>query len=453
MGTTLDGARLKAVTVSGTNISASLADLCVGASLSVAVDKVTEMGLTFQDSLDLQLFNSKLFSPGASVRYGDWFLTCDGLTLSPGSAGPQVKINAPSKFVTQLRGPEHQGAKSWGDTPLTSWVISVAESVGMSHMVQPGLGVKSIARTAPEDGQQAESTWDVLAQQAKETGVWLFEYGSTLVFAKPSYLVQATWSRRVWGLRWDNWKDYSDGMAGMPAYADDPSAELRESMTVKLVSPDADQCRPGDAVELTGRAVGAMGGVWIVKSVDFPLHVAGAVTVSCQRPIDPKVEPPRESTSTSSTSGSATAAKSGSSGGSASSGLQGAVDRFFKKYNGVAIDADGAYGAQCVDLTRRYATEVFGAPGIMGNGKDWYSSGANSGFFKQVSANSQPQVGDIACWGAAMGGGYGHVAIVLSEDWGNGALLCMSQNPGPAHQMTITKSGLMGFLRPTKAPR
>jgi surface antigen len=451
MGTTLDGARLKAVTVSGTNISASLADVCVRSSLSLATDKVTEMSFAFQDTFDLQLFNSKLFTPGASVRYGDWFLTCAGLKLTPGAAGPQVSINAPSKFVTTLRGPSHQGAKSWGDTPLTSWVISVAESVGMSHLVQPGLGVKSIARTAPEDGQAAESTWDVLTQQAKESGCWLFEYGSTLVFAKPSFLVSANWPRRVWALRWDHYKDYSEGMTGMPVYSDDPGAELRESLTVKLVSADADQARPGDAVELTGRSVGAMGGVWIVKSVDFPLHVAGEVVLACQRPIDPKVEPPRTETSSSGSKAS-TSSASAIGGGSAPAGLQGAVDRFFKKYNGVAIDADGAFGAQCVDLARRYASEVFGAPGISGNGRDWYSTGASSGFFRQVGSGEQPQVGDIACWGPAMGGGYGHVAIVLSKDWG-AQLLCMSQNPGPARQMSITKNGLMGYLRPTKAPR
>lgn len=450
MGTTLDGARLKAVTVSGTNISANLTELCVRSSLSLAVDKVTEMGFTFQDTFDLELFNSKLFTPGASVRYGDWFLTCDGLKLASGAAGPQVTINAPSKFVTTLRGPSHQGARSWGDTPLTSWVISVAESVGMSHLVQPGLGVKSIARTAPEDGQQAESTWDVLTQQAKEAGCWLFEYGSTLVFAKPSYLVAAVWPRRTWEVRWDSYRDHSEGLVGMPTYDDNPGAELRESMTVKLVSPDADQARPGDAFVLTGRAVGAMGGVWIIRGVDFPLHVAGAVTLDLQRPIDPKVEPPRTETGTTPAKATTAAPAAGGSSGTAAPGVAGAFDRFFKKYNGVAIDADGAFGAQCVDLTRRYASEVFGAPGIMGNGRDWYASGANSGFFRQVGT-AAPQKGDIACWGPAMGGGYGHVAIVIAD--AGGSVSCMSQNPGPARQMNITKNGLQGYLRPTKAPR
>jgi len=440
MGTTLDGARLKAVTVSGTNISSTLTDLCVGASLSVAIDKVTEMGFTFQDTLDLQLFNSKLFAPGASVRYGDWFMTCDGLTLDTGKAGPIVKINAPSKFVTALRG--QTGAQSWGDTPLTSWVISVAESVGMSHIVQPGLGTKTIARTAPEDGQQAESTWDVLTQQAKESGVWLFEYGSTLIFAKPSYLVQAVWPRRTWPLRWDNYRDYSEGMTGMPKYADNPGAELRESMTVRLVSPDADQARPGDAVVLTGRAVGAMGGTWIIRGVDFPLHVAGEVTLTLQRPIDPKVEPPRSETGSSGTTGAP------QGGGAATAGVAGAFDRFMSKYNGVAIDADGSFGAQCVDLTMRYAKEVFGVS-VNGNGNQWFANGAASGAFAQVGSGAAAQKGDIACWGTFYGGGFGHVAIVIADN--GGSLKVLTQNPGATHVDTLQKTGLQGYLRPKKA--
>jgi len=455
MGTTLDGARLKSVSVSGAKVSADLAQLCVGASLSVAIDKVTEMGFTFQDTHDLDLFNSKLFVPGASVRYGDWFLTCDGLKLQSGKAGPVVTINAPSKFVTTLRGKSHQGAKSWGSTSVTSWVAGIAKSVGMSHLVQPGLGVKSIARVAPEDGGQAESTWDVLAQQARESGCWLFEYGSTLVFAKPSYLVRATWPRRTWSLVWHNWLDHSEGMVGMPQYEDNPGAELRESMTVKLISKDADQARPGDAVVLTGRAVGAMGGTWIINAVDFPLHVAGAVTVTCQRPIDPKVEPPRTETSSGGSKASTSGRAAASSGGGSvpvASGVGSAVDRWAAGVNGRAIDMDGSFGAQCVDLANHYHINVAGGGGqVFANGNQWFGNAPASIYEKYPVGSAWGEKagkGDIACWSGFYGGGYGHVAIVL-EDRG-GSLLVMSQNPGPARAMVLSKQGLQGYLRPKR---
>jgi hypothetical protein len=452
MATTLDGSRLKTITVSGSNISAQLTEACVGASLSLAVNKVTEMSLTFQDSMDLALFNSKLFTAGASIRYGDWFLTCDGLKLESGSAGPTVAVKAPSKFVTGLRG--QTGEKSWGDVPLTSWVAGVAESVGMTHLVQPGLGTKSIIRQAPEDGSNAESTWEVLTQQAKETGVWMFEYGSTLVFAKPSYLVAATWPRRTWDLKWDSYGEHHEGLAGMPAYSDNPGAELREDLTLSLLSPDADQARPGDALNLTGRAVGPMGGTWIINAVDFPLHIAGTVALKCQRPIDPKVEPPRAEAAAKSTSAAPASAKANTtpSGGPSApivGGVAGAVDRFVAKYNGVAIDHDGAFGAQCVDLAARYSKELYGV-NINGNGNQWFANGAASGAYSQVSASATAAKGDLACWGSFYGGGYGHVSLVLAD--AGGSLKSFTQNPGPCNITTLSKQGLQGYLRPKKEP-
>ncbi|WNN95972.1 minor tail protein [Arthrobacter phage Hirko] len=438
MTTTLDGARLKNLTISGSALSSNLTTACVAASLSIAADKVTEMGLTFQDSFDLQLFRSKLFDKGATVRYGDWLLTTDGLTLDTGAAGPTVAINAPSKFVTALR--QQTGAKSWGAVPLTSWVQWVANSAGMAHLVQPGLGVKTIARQAPQTGSEAENTWDVLTQQAREAGVWLFEYGSMLVFAKPSYLVRAVWPRRTWELTWNDYTDYSPAMTGMPKYSDQPSAELRESLTVSLVSADADQARPGDELVLKGRSVGKMGGVWIIKAVDFPLHRAAPVKVSCQRPIDPKVEPPQSAAT--STTGAPGAS------GTPTAGVAGAFDRFAAKYRGVAIDADGAFGAQCVDLTKRYAKELFGV-NISGNGNQWFANGAASGAFTQISKDATPMKGDIACWGAFYGGGYGHVAIVIANN--GGSLRVLTQNPGAVHEDTLSKQGLQGYLRPKKA--
>jgi len=441
MGSTMDGARLKKITVSGSALSSRLTDSCVGASMSLAMDKVTEMGLTFQDTFDLQLFGSQTFKGGATIRYGDWFLSAGTLTLDANAAGPTVSVKAPSKFATGLQ--SQTGAKSWGAVPLSSWVADVAKSVGMSYLVQPGLGSKTILRQAPTDGSEAETTWDVLTQQARETGVWLFEYGSTLVFAKPSWLAKASWpSRRTWELTWTDWFHFSEGMAGMPRYSVDPAAEIPETLTVSLTSADADQARPGDALTLRGAHVGPMGGNWIVKAVDFPLTVAAPVTLTCQRVIDPKVEPPRsEATETTGAPGSAGAA--------AAPGVTGAFDRFAAKYTGVAIDADGAFGAQCVDLAKRYASEMFGV-NINGNGNQWYANGGNSGAFTRISAGAAAQKGDIACWGSFYGGGYGHVALVIADN--GGSLRVLTQNPGATHVDTLQKTGLQGYLRPNKAP-
>ena len=96
----------------------------------------------------------------------------------------------------------------------------------------------------------------------------------------------------------------------------------------------------------------------------------------------------------------------------------------------------------------RYAKEVFGVQ-INGNGKEWFANGPRSGAFTQVGAGSKALKGDIACYDASHGGGYGHVAIVIADN--GGGLSTMSQNPGPARQMNLGKAGLQGYLRPTKA--
>jgi hypothetical protein len=371
-----------------------------------------------------------------------------GLSLKSGSAGPELTVKCPSIFVERLRG--QTGGYSWGDRDVSAWARDMAKAVGMNPIIQPGLGVRTIVR-ADADGDNKESSWDVLASVAKAVGCWLFEYGPHLIMARPSWLVANDWGGRLWPFTWNNWADYSDGLQGLPGYDIDPGGNPAERLQIRLVSADADEIRPGDTVDIGGN-VGGMAGRWIVVNVSFPMTVDGVVTADCLRPIDPVIPP--ETTTGTGTAGvpgkATTKVVATSGGGPAAAGVAGAVQRFFNKYNGVAIDHDGAYGAQCVDLTMRYASEVFGVR-INGNGKEWYANGPRSGAFRQVPAGSQPQVGDIACWGPSMGGGWGHVAIVLSEDWGRGVLLTMSQNPGPARKMSITTNGLQGYLRPTKA--
>lgn len=435
--------RLKGIRVSGSSMAAELRDICLSAKLSIGSDKVSEMSFDFLDTMDLSVFRSKIFSKGATLVYGDWHFTSEGVDLAPGAAGPVLSVTAPSKFVTALRG--QTGAANWGDVDVSQWVESVAKSVGMSYLVQPGLGVKSIMRQAPEDGGNAESTWDVLTALKGESGVWLFEYGTTLVFAKPSFLLATPWSRRIWSLNWDSWLGAkTEGLVGMPSYSTDPTSETPETLTLELVSADADQARPGDEVSLSGASVGEMGGRWIIKSVDFPLNVAGKIKLTCQRPIDPKIVPRQTAAETTSGGGG----KAASSGASAASGVGGAVDRWVASVQGKAVDMDGAFGAQCVDLARSYSQNVVGTGPVMGNGNQWFANGAATGAYTQVGAGSPAAKGDIACWGSFYGGGYGHVAIVL-EDRG-GSVNVMSQNPGPARPMELSKQGLQGYLRPKR---
>lgn len=131
--------------------------------------------------------------------------------------------------------------------------------------------------------------------------------------------------------------------------------------------------------------------------------------------------------------------------GGAPTGLSSAVDRYVHRVLGLSIDYDKRHGAQCTDLTMHY-TVAMGGPAIYGNGRDWWATGRTSGFYNGIAASDPARKGDVACWGASMGGGWGHVAIVLQD---NGATLrCLTQNPGPPAIVNISKNGLDGYLRP-----
>lgn len=141
----------------------------------------------------------------------------------------------------------------------------------------------------------------------------------------------------------------------------------------------------------------------------------------------------------------ATAAGGIVTGGQVPAGLSAAVDQYTTRVRGSRIDYDGASGAQCVDLTAHY-TIALGGPIIRGHGRDWYRAGSATGFYTRIDRTQTARKGDIACWGSAMGGGYGHTAIVIQDQ--GPTLRVLSQNPGPAHIMTLTKNGLDGYLRP-----
>ncbi|WP_427017877.1 CHAP domain-containing protein [Pseudarthrobacter sp. P1] len=436
MATTLEGSRLLGVKVIGESLSADLVESCAAASLSASTSQVTELAFSFNDDPDLRVFRSGMLSQGATVTYGGWVGTVQDVGVRPGPLGPVMEVKAPSKYVTALRA--QTGAANWGTADVSAWVGDRATEAGMDTIIQPGLGSKLIVRAKP-DGQTSDSTWDVITALATEVGCWVFEYGSILVFAKPSWLVQRP-GQRYWSLVWSSWDNYSAGLAGMPVYSNRGSSAPRETITFRLVSADADTIRPGDPVILSGTGAGPMRGTWIATAVGFPLHRAGEVRVDCVRPLDPAPQP-KDTPAPAASAGSAAAS------GGAPAGLAAAVDRYVNTVNGQTVDIDGANGGQCVDLVAHYTLQAIGGGNVFGNGKDWYTSPTALASYTQISASAPAQKGDVACWGPAWGGGYGHVAIVL-EDLG-GSLKTLSQNPGPAHIMTLGKDGLQGYLRPT----
>jgi hypothetical protein len=99
------------------------------------------------------------------------------------------------------------------------------------------------------------------------------------------------------------------------------------------------------------------------------------------------------------------------------------LNEFVEKYKGKAVDFDGVYGAQCVDLARQYFKEVWGLPR-----QPEPVVGAADFFFKHESRPVQreyldctaftdgklPPEGSVVMFGPTEKNKYGHIAICLA---------------------------------------
>lgn len=119
---------------------------------------------------------------------------------------------------------------------------------------------------------------------------------------------------------------------------------------------------------------------------------------------------------------------------------------------GKAIDHDGVYGAQCVDLIKRYCSVHWGwTP--KGNAKEYATIALPNSSWTRIknTADFIPQPGDIAIW---TNGTYGHVAIIISANINN--FVSVDQNwynangtvGSPAAKVPHNYSGFWGVIRP-----
>lgn len=77
---------------------------------------------------------------------------------------------------------------------------------------------------------------------------------------------------------------------------------------------------------------------------------------------------------------------------------------------GIAVDVDGTYGAQCVDLVNDYLTRVKGAGRMTGNAIDLPGQTLRGFTWVPNGRLNYPAPGDVVGWGLPP---FGHVAVCL----------------------------------------
>lgn len=125
------------------------------------------------------------------------------------------------------------------------------------------------------------------------------------------------------------------------------------------------------------------------------------------------------------------------------------VDGFVARYNNTLINNGGV---QCVALANQYNANVVGGGWISANwASDWYNyfyyDTVEQDKYIRLDASQQPQKGDLAVWSKYGGNGLPHIALVVNPLSGN-SISCFTQNPSPAHVETLTRTGLLGYVRP-----
>lgn len=138
------------------------------------------------------------------------------------------------------------------------------------------------------------------------------------------------------------------------------------------------------------------------------------------------------------------------------------IDEFVAKWNGKALDFDGAYGNQCWDLAAQYSKEVVG---LQGGAWQVMPTGPNGGTIEVFTvfkaplgtyydkiANSPdpanlPVKGDLVIWNW---GTYGHIALCLGATSASISVFEQNSPVGSLCHITNAKqwSGCVGWIRP-----
>lgn len=126
------------------------------------------------------------------------------------------------------------------------------------------------------------------------------------------------------------------------------------------------------------------------------------------------------------------------------------LDEFVNMSKDKAIDWDGYYSYQCMDLVESYNERVMAAPPFRCNAKELANNPQPAYYEYKINYPWYvPPKGAIAVWSAQVGGGYGHAGIVLTATLMKFTSLDQNwDNIKEAKEVNHTYGNVLGFLVP-----
>ena len=120
---------------------------------------------------------------------------------------------------------------------------------------------------------------------------------------------------------------------------------------------------------------------------------------------------------------------------------------YVKSLKGQYIDADGAYGAQCVDLIMKYL-DFLGIPRIHGNANQYSWVSLPKGLTRYAAGSTTPQPGDILVTKGSSIYGHVNVAVVTS---GNSITTIDQNYAGHSYveEVQTPRHQIVSIIRPT----
>jgi hypothetical protein len=134
------------------------------------------------------------------------------------------------------------------------------------------------------------------------------------------------------------------------------------------------------------------------------------------------------------------------------------LDGFKSKYLGKQVEYHSFGGSetynQCVDLANQYIKEVLGLTPIIGTNAKDFPKKYDSTEFEWIpnTPKGVPKPGDIIVWNGRVGGGAGHVAVVLNANVNN--FTSLDQNWSQKQKVTTEEhnyKNVSGWLHPKES--